>query len=182
MPSRLPAAAGTPTFACRASASTPLPDVAVEVAWRAGLDLEPIDVHDLEQVAWLEALVWPGEGDRLELLRAALQIARADPPRVVQGDLRHDLARLAAEAPPDATLVVFHTAVLAYVDDPLDRIAFADTVRALDAVWIANESPGLFGDAAASDHPWPSGRCLLTQDGKPMAWTDSHGTSIDWLN
>jgi hypothetical protein len=42
---------GTPTFACRASAATPLPTRALEVAWRAGLDLAPVDIHDPDQVA-----------------------------------------------------------------------------------------------------------------------------------
>ena len=36
-----------------------------------------------------------------------------DPPRVIEGDLTTDLPALAAEAPQDATLVIFHTAVLA---------------------------------------------------------------------
>jgi hypothetical protein len=174
-----PAGPTPPTFACRASPGTPLPARVPEVAWRAGLDLEPVDVMDPEQVAWLEALVWPGEGNRLELLRAALEVARADPPRVVRGDLRHDLPALAAEAPADATLVVFHTAVLAYVDDAATRAEFADTVRALGAVWISNESPGLL--AGATGEPWPHGSFLLARDGRPVAWTDPHGTAIDWL-
>jgi hypothetical protein len=84
---------GRPTFACRANAATPLPARPLEVAWRAGLDLSPVDIHDPDQVAWLEALVWPGEGTRRETLHAALEVARADPPRVVQGDLRSDLPR-----------------------------------------------------------------------------------------
>ena len=33
-----------------------------EIAWRAGLDLDPIDVFDPEQVRWLELLIWPGHG------------------------------------------------------------------------------------------------------------------------
>jgi hypothetical protein len=168
-----------PTFACRASPGTPLPDHVPEVAWRAGLDLEPVDVANPEQVAWLEALVWPGEGERLELLRAALAVARADPPRVVRGDLCQDLPALAAEAPADATLVVFHTAALAYVDDAAERAAFADTVRALGAVWISNESPDLLIEATGD--PWPQGRFMLARDGRPVAWTDPHGTAIDWL-
>jgi hypothetical protein len=168
-----------PTFACRARGGTPLPARGVEVVWRAGLDLEPVDVHDADQVAWLEALVWPGEGDRLTLLRAALAVARADPPRVVAGDLRHNLVELAAEAPAGATLVVFHTAVLAYVADPAERAAFADTVRRLGAMWIANEALGVLGDTG--DEPWPRGRFLLSRDGRPVAWTDPHGTAIDWL-
>lgn len=96
-PSR-PVADITPTFACRASPSTPLPLHGVDVAWRAGLDLEPLDVCDPDQVAWLEALLWPGEGDRLELLRAAVDVARDDPPPLTRGDLRRDLPALAAQA------------------------------------------------------------------------------------
>ena len=61
--------------------------------------------------------MWPGERDRIGPLRAAIAVARADPPHVVEGDLRRDLPALAHEAPANATLVVFHTAVLGYVHD-----------------------------------------------------------------
>jgi hypothetical protein len=180
VPPARPSGAAAPTFACRASRSTPLPDRGVDVVWRAGLDVEPVDVRDPDQVAWLEALVWPGEGARLELLRAAVAVARADPPRLVRGDLRNDLPVLAAEAPRDATLVVFHTAVLIYVADAGERAAFAETVGGLDAVWVANEAPGVVAGAEPS-RPWPVGRFLLTRDARPVAWTESHGASIDWL-
>jgi hypothetical protein len=173
----------TPTFTCRVNALTPLPARNVEVVWRAGLDLEPIDVCDPEQTAWLEALVWPGEGNRLELLRMALDIARDDPPPLTRGDLRHDVPALAAQAPSDATLVIFHTAVLAYVPAPADRAAFARTVDGLGAVWIANEAPRLL-DEKPPDHPWPSGfdPFLLTRNHHPVAWVDPHGASIHWLS
>jgi len=177
-PSGGPAA---PTFPCRASASTPLPAAPVEVAWRAGLDLEPLDLSDPEDVTWLECLVWPGEGRRLQLLRSALAVARADPPRVVRGDLRRDLPALAAEAPADATLVVLHSAVLAYVPDEAERAAFADAVAALDAVWLANEPPGLLTRGSPPPAPWPSGRFLLAQDARPLAWTDPHGAALEWV-
>ena len=96
----------------------------------------------------------------------------------MRGDLRRDLPALAARAPAGATLVVFHTAVLAYLPDRDDRAAFADTVRSLGATWIANESaPLLDGEA----EPWPRGRFLLARDGDPVAWTDPHGTAIDWI-
>jgi hypothetical protein len=108
---------GAPVFACRASPATPIPTRGVDVVWRAGLDLEPLDLGDPEDVTWLESLVWPGEGKRLEQLRAAVAVARVDPPRVVRGDLRYDVRALAEQAPGDATLVIFHTAVLAYVPD-----------------------------------------------------------------
>jgi hypothetical protein len=58
-----------------------------------------------------------GRGDRERLLNQALAIAARHPVHVIQGDLRYDLPSLASTAPHDATLVVFHTAVLAYVRD-----------------------------------------------------------------
>jgi hypothetical protein len=182
VPPLRPAAIAPPTFACRVSPSTPLPARNLDVAWRAGLDLSPIDVRDPDQTVWLEALVWPGEGNRLQLLRAALEIARLDPPPLTQGDLRYDLPALAARAPSDATLVIFHTAVLAYLPNPIDRATFANTVERLNAIWVASEGPGVI-DAEPADHPWPSGfdPFLLLRDKQPVAWVDPHGTSIQWL-
>jgi hypothetical protein len=173
-----------PVFRCAVNAATPVPEALPEVVWRAGLDVSPVDVTDDESVSWLESLVWPGEGDRLALLRAAVAIARADPPRIVRGDLRHDLPALAHEAPAEATLVVFHTAVLGYVWDAPDRRAFADTVRAVGARWVANESAGLVelaGPEPPRPGPAPGGEVLLTLDAQPLAWADSHGAWLQWL-
>jgi hypothetical protein len=155
-----------PVFACDASEGTPVPDRPVEVAWRAGLDLNPLDVADPDDVAWLEALVWPGEGRRLLLLRAAIEVARRDSPRVVKGDLRSDLRSVAATAPSDATLVVFHTAVLAYVADVDERRAFGETVRALGGRWLANEGSDVLRPSfGPGQQPWPTGDFVLTLDG-----------------
>ena len=170
-----------PVFPCRAGAATPLPERMPAVAWRAGMDLSPPDLSDPEAAAWLETLVWPGQEPRAERLRAAVRIARADPPRVVRGDLARDLPALAAEAPRDATLVVFHSAVLSYVA-PEDRARFRNVVAGLGAVWISNESPAVFPDIAATlRRPAPKDRFLLSVDGAPVAFTGPHGQSIDWI-
>ncbi|HTE17245.1 MAG TPA: DUF2332 domain-containing protein, partial [Armatimonadota bacterium] len=171
-----------PVFPCAATDTTPIPDALPRVTWRAGLDLNPLDVADPEEVAWLETLVWPGQEARAERLRAALHIARADPPRVVKGDLARDLPALAAQAPADATLVIFHSAVLAYVAPP-DRARFTRMVADLGAVWISNESPGVLPHIAAKlDRKPPPDRFLLAMDGEPVALTGGHGQSIEWLH
>ncbi len=171
-----------PTLACRASPGTPLPVRGIEVSWRAGLDSDPIDVNDDDQMTWLEALIWPGEPDRVANLRASVAIARRDPPRIIRGDLRADVVRLAAEAPRDATLVVFHTAVLAYVESQEDRAAFARTVRELGAIWISNEAPGVFPEIRAKvSRLCPPHHFLLSLNEEPIAWTDMHGASIEWF-
>src|SRR6516225_2472414 len=53
------------------------------------------------------------DGSAGEAARGDNDCHRAEAPRLVKGDLRTDLAALAQEAPKDATLVIFHTAVLA---------------------------------------------------------------------
>ena len=170
---------GAPLFHCRANAATPLPQKNLDVIWRAGLDLNPLDIRADDDVRWLQALVWPGEGQRGQLLAQALAVARRDPPHVVKGDLRHDLPALAAQAPRHATLVVFHTAVLAYLPEASDRNAFGETVKQLGAQWVSNESAALFHASDLTARL--SGQFQLSLNGVPQAYTESHGLSIDWI-
>lgn len=171
-----------PILRCQVNPRTPLPRELPQVVWRAGLDLNPLDASEPEDRAWLEALVWPEQGERLARLRAALAIAAAEKPRVVKGDLRRDLASLAAEAPKNATLVIFHTAVLAYVSPAQEREVFARSVASLCDFWIANEAPGVFsGLAARAGTPGPKGWFLLSLSGAPVAWADPHGAGLKWI-
>jgi len=169
-----------PVFLCRANAATPVPTAAPEIVWRAGLDLHPIDLGDPDETAWLETLVWPEQTDRLARLQSAIAVARDDPPRVIEGDLRRDLAALAAEAPKGATLVVFHTAVLAYLP-AAERAEFVCSVGGLCDVWIANEGPRVLPEITARAAPGPEHRYLLSLNGTPLAWTDPHGAALDWI-
>jgi hypothetical protein len=170
-----------PVFPCRANDATPLPERMPRVVWRWGLDLNPLDVSDPDEAAWLQTLVWPGQEPRAERLRGAMHVARRHRPTVVKGDLVHDLRALAATAPRNATLVVFHSAVLAYVAAD-DRARFVDAVRGLDAVWISNESPAVVPEIAVKlDVIPPDDRFLLAVDGEPVAFTGPHGQSIEWI-
>jgi hypothetical protein len=170
-----------PVFPCRANDATPIPDRVPEIAWRAGLDLSPVDLSHPGEAAWLETLVWPGNEPRADRLRAAIRVGREDPPRLVRGDLLTDLPALAAQAPPDATLVVFHSAVLAYVP-PDVRGRFAESVAELGAVWISNEFPRVLPAIAAKlREPPPEDRFILAVDGEPVALAAPHGQSVDWI-
>jgi hypothetical protein len=172
-----------PVFACSASETTPLPKTMPQIVWRAGLDLNPLNAADPAQAEWLETLVWPEQTERLANLQAALKIAAVCRPRIVKGDLLGDcLAQLCREAPKNATLVVFHTAVLAYVAGQAERRAFAKQVMSFCPYWISNESPRVFPRAVDNiGMTNTSGRFLLSVNGSPMAWTDPHGASLDWI-
>jgi len=105
----------------------------------------------------------------------------------VRGDLFDDLHALADQAPPEATLVVFHSAVLAYVPTAR-RAAFAHAVTERGAVWLANEAATVLADlphpppADLPDPPPGPTPSLLVRDGhRPLAWVDGHGTWLRWL-
>ncbi len=168
-----------PTLRCEPRGPVPIPARLPEITWRAGLDLNPLDVTSDDDVRWLSCLVWPGEGDRGQRLAAAVATARRDPPVVHRGDLRTDLPALAAQAPAGATLVVYHSAVLAYLT-PADRRRFAATVRGLPAVWLSSEGPGVVPELPIP--PYQGTPFVLARDGHtPMALTDPHGTWLQWL-
>ena len=179
---RIPGVPGSPTFPCAVQGPAPLPVAVPPIVWRAGLDLSPVDLASASDTGWLEALVWPEQEHRRHHLLQAIAVARAEPPRVVRGDLLRDLDALIAEAPADATLVVFHSAALAYVTPRAARLGFVEALRRTRAVWISNEAPGVFPDILArAPAPVPSSRFLLAVDGVPKAWTGPHGQSLDWF-
>ena len=172
-----------PELGCTATGPVPWPSRMPEIVWRAGLDLHPLDVSDGEDVRWLQSLIWPEQAERFARLSAAVAIARADPPRIVTGDLLSDLPELAAQAPPGAMLVIVHSAVLAYVPTQL-RAGFVASVDALSSirptVWLSNEAPGVV--AGTDQPPGAASRFVLAQDGVPLARTGPHGQSLDWLS
>lgn len=179
--------AGPVVLECAVEGEPPLPDVLPEVVWRGGIDLNPLDVRDEDATRWLEMLVWPEHEDRRRRLAAAVGLARADPPTLVRGDLTEELPRLAEQVPPDATLVVFHSAVLAYVD-PDARARFVETVRALPGHWVSNEGPRVLPSVTGSAGAVPPAGSavgpapfVLGVDGHAVAWTEGHGRALAWL-
>ena len=164
---------------CAVSGNVPLPSRIPEVVWRAGLDLNPLDVREPDTMRWLEALVWPEQEHRRARLQAAARLVAATPPRLVRGDLLTDLPALAAQAPSDATLVVFHTAVITYVP-VAHRRAAAELLRRVASHWISNEARDVFPDISQGlDVPPDS--FVLALDGRPVGYAAQHGKALHWL-
>lgn len=175
-----PADPAAPVLACRPRGPVPVPAAVPEVAWRAGIDLNPLDVTDPDDVAWLKTLIWPGEVGRPERLSAAVAVARRRRPRVIAGDLIEELPGLAAQAPPGATLVIYHTSVLSYVE-PARRAVFAGLVAELGAAWLSSESRGVLPWLPARWTAPEDGAHLLVRDGQDvLGLGDGHGAWIDW--
>lgn len=174
-----------PALPCRVKGEAPLPDALPEIAWRGGLDLHPLDVTDPDQMAWLENLVWPEQDERRERLRHAVSLARTDPPRIRSGNLLTDLPDLVDEASEHGTVVVFHSAVIAYVE-PDDRLVFDALMRDLvehgRCHWVSNEGknvlPNITATGPAIEPSVPT--FVLGVDGQMVARTHGHGRTMRW--
>ncbi|MGW1160257.1 DUF2332 domain-containing protein [Streptomyces sp. NPDC002513] len=171
------------SLTCRTAGPVPLPERLPAVVWRAGIDLNPLDVRDADDVHWLECLVWPEQSDRLARLRNAVRVARAEPPHLVRGDLNQAVQELVSQVPQGATPVVFHSAVLAYLPSEA-RDAFTETMRSMPGHWISNEAPHVLSSVEAQlprSAPPLQAVFALALDERPVAFTGPHGQWLDWF-
>ncbi|WP_350276931.1 DUF2332 domain-containing protein [Kribbella sp. HUAS MG21] len=166
-----------------------------EVSARVVVDVDPVDVTDAEEARWLRACVPPDQVERLARLEAELELAAADPPLLVRGDLVEVLPEAIARVPDDVLPVVITTWALSGLglEDRLrflQRLDEAATRRPV--AWVSVEGVGVapgvptFGDRRASGHSiiglgvfehasmhaGAVGRCWLR--GEMLAWLAEH--------
>jgi hypothetical protein len=157
----------------------PLPE-RIPVAWRVGVDVEPIDVGDPDALVWLHALIWPEHVERHARLDAAAEIARKDPPRIERGDACERVPGLVGEAPDDASLVLYATHAL--YQFPREGVArLLGDLQALSArrpIWLValegtgrncSELAGLRFEGA-------------TRAARKLADASPHGWWLEWLD
>jgi hypothetical protein len=159
--------------------SLPLKDQSPVVVQRIGVDLHVPDVTRPDETRWLRSLVWPDQSDRMELLTAAIEELRADPPALIEGDALDLLPTLICEAPHEAMVCVFHCHTLNQFSEEQRgnfRSLLAESSRKrpvvqLSAEWILTPSPELKLDC------WNEGECKS----ELLANVDHHGRWIEWL-
>lgn len=166
-----------------------LPDAIPGFVTHQGLDAQPVDLTDPDQVRWLEACVWPDQKDRFERLRTAVEIGREQGVRVRRGDAVTDLADALDALGADGHPVVTTSWVLAYLSDE-HRAAFvaalAERGRRQDLSWVYLEAPayapGLPRATRAGDPEltaltvveWRGGRRSV----RPLATCHPHGYTL----
>lgn len=130
------------------------------IADRVGIDLDPVDLADTERVRWLEACLWPDLPERVDRFRAATELSRRHPVRIVTGDYLDAFPDTAAtlDVPPDSHLVVFHTWALCYTPRSR-RPALAEALSQLadsgrPVSWLSAEPPGCVPGLDLPE-PWP---------------------------
>jgi hypothetical protein len=153
----------------------------VWVLERAGCDAAPIDPTTPDGALTLESFIWPEQVGRLELLRAAIEVARRTPvtvDAVSAPDWIED--RLRRERGGSAT-VVYHSVFWGYLSDG-DRARITAALeqageRATTSeplAWLRME-PGA-DQADLTLTTWPGGHERV------LATAGFHGTPVRWLS
>lgn len=170
-----------PVLECATEGGVPVPERVPQVVWRAGIDLNPLVAGDEDDVRWLEALIWPGEQERArrERLRGAAAVVAGEAPMLVAGDLLEELPGVVARAPRGATVVVLHSAVLAYLGRG-EREEFASLVGGLGVRWVSNEGWRVFPEWEGA-RPVEETLLTLALDGRVVGYAGEHGQRLVWV-
>lgn len=159
----------------------PPPRAAVQVASRAGVDLNPIDVRDPAMRDRLLAYVWPDQTERLARLEAALAEAAADPPLLDKADAAGwvethvDVARgFATVVQHSIAFQYFPADTQARIVAHLEKVGGATTADA-PLAWLRYEF--IVPDRAPELRLrlWPGGEDRLLATGHP------HGAEVRWV-
>jgi hypothetical protein len=164
---------------------TPVPrellDVELRVGRRLGIDLNPVDVQSEEGVRLLMSFVWADQWARLERLRRAIDVARADPPELVRGDYVELLPGLLSDRDPEGLTVVFQTVSTQYLArERYERLRSVLVEASLDAPigWIStrrhDEEEGNYEGFALELARWPE------HEPRVVARMGYHGEWLDW--
>jgi hypothetical protein len=163
------------------------------IAERVGIDRQPVDVTNDDDVRWQLGCVWPDTG-RLPRTRLALAVAKQRPPRFVRGDALERVTDVVLGLPAGIVPVVITTWAAAYFS-VAERVAFREALAAASqdrpVAWISGEGAGvidLFGEVDATSDAQGLESSVLglvvfrggVAEPRFLALVHPHGNWIDW--
>jgi len=148
------------------------------VASAFGLELNPVNLASETERLWLRALVWPERLDRVAQLEAALAIAAAHPPPIVQGDAVLDLGNELDRFPLGAPVTLVDTLVTYQFDERAQRRFEASLLEASQARPIYRISAESHGPSCFLDLFLYQG---TSREARRLAECDPHGGWLKWL-
>ena len=154
----------------------------VEVVEKRACDQSPINVRSEEGALRLQAYIWPEQTERLDRIRAAVDLARRTDIRVEKADAA-DWARANVTPKGGTATVVYHSSFMQYPPQDIQATIVAAIEAAGEAAthdaplaWLRKEPTG---KSTTHDEVrltlWPGGEDRL------LATAHSHGASVDWL-
>lgn len=159
---------------------TPPFHLPAEVAQRRGCDRHPVDLSSEAGRTTLLAYVWADQGERLERLRRACEVAAADPVAIDRAEAVGWAAQQLARPVAGRATVVFHSMFLQYLPregrdalrEAIERAGAAATPEA-PLAWLRMEAAPPLSDVRLAT--WPGGEDRL------VARAGYHGRPVHWL-
>jgi hypothetical protein len=156
----------------------PLPQN-VWVMERAGCDPNPIDPTTDDGALTLESFIWPEMTERLELLRAAIEVARRTPVTVDAASATDWVEQQLARERGGSATVIFHSIMWGYMSDD-DRARITQAMidageRATESeplAWLRMEPGADQTDVTLTMWPGPRERVIAQAGyhGRPVRW------------
>ncbi len=152
------------------------------VAYRIGLDIEPIDLTDDNAARWMLSSMWPDHKDLALRQRDAIDELRRDPPKLVQGGILA-IRPLLDGVPEDLTLCVLQSFVFSHVpaeeqDQFMEILATESKRRPVHFVSMGGDNmSGGNRRARVELFTWLDG-ALTTEK---LVESHSRGRSMRWL-
>lgn len=164
----------------RGSISPPIPSKFPAVAFRVGIDLNPVCLTDTDETLWLRALIWPEHERRAAQLEAAIGLATDDPPSLVAGNALERLPDVLGRIPEGSTLCIFHNYTLNQFPVE-DRTLFNSILdeHSMDRDVHLLSGEGIWG------HDYAALELVSTRHGnrsvRKLANVDFHGKWLEWI-
>lgn len=173
---------GNPALTLAPDWDGPMPPAKLPpIAERGGVDLNPLDPHNPDDLLRLTAFLWPDQPHRLALTRAAAAIQNAP---VTRGDAIDWLERRLDAAPEGHLHLVQHTVAWQYFPAEVQArgralMELAGRAATVDRplAWLAMEADGDASSAAGAAltlRLWPGDQTLR------LGRADFHGRWIRW--
>jgi hypothetical protein len=153
------------------------------VAYRIGLDIEPIELTDDNAARWMLSSTWPDHRDLSQMQRNAIEVLRRDPPVLLQGDAVEGLTEVLAGVPRDLTLIVYQSFMIHHLsperrEDFMAMLAQAGEQRPVYFISMYGAGIGAGSRRARVDiHEWKDGNYETRQ----LSEGHSHGRSLRWM-
>jgi hypothetical protein len=84
----------------------------LRITRRIGVDLNPLDINDPQDLLWLRALIWPSHIESFNLLTCALRVASTTKLVLRRGNAIELLPQIVSNLPRHKPLCIFHTHAL----------------------------------------------------------------------
>lgn len=157
-------------------------DAPVEIESRAGCDIDPRRIASDADVRQLESFIWADQPERLEQLRAAIALARRDPPRIERASALRWLERELAKPADGVCRVVYHSAFWLYLQPDEQagiRALFAEHARQAGAqnplAWFRHENTENIANIELRLTLWPDGQ------ERHLGMSHPHGREVKWF-